>query len=332
MTVAAQEAAKNLSEKFSGSIIHNTQLLDANQLQRLCVTLGRSHLHGTVPSPVHSLAHIPTSRTRLPRGYHLVYFTPYCFEKDLEPDGAESSQVYNQIIPPPPFTRRMWAGGSIEWFKQSLRVNHFAHETTKLARASAKQSHGDWKLRLNIEKAYYLARGENPGQIALIDRRTWIYSKPEPVVDGPVCVSESSLLPPEYKTEILDMPDGTQQLIYSPVALFRFSALIFNSHMIHYNESWTRQKEGHPGLVVHVPLIIINVLDFWRDSCRRGDRSHKGPVSTKKIDYRIMAPIYAGERFTIEILPTEERLPGNHQLWLTVTTNNYPKKEKKSRT
>ena len=82
---------------------------------------------------------------------------------------------------------------------------------------------------------------------------------------------------------------------WSPTALFRFSALTFNGHKIHYNEDWTSTVEGHPGLVVHGPLNLINMLDYWRDVYGRG--------YPREIRYRAMAPIYAGEKY---LLRTED--------------------------
>jgi hydroxyacyl-ACP dehydratase HTD2-like protein with hotdog domain len=80
-------------------------------------------------------------------------------------------------------------------------------------------------------------------------------------------------------------------LRWSPTGLFRFSALTFNGHKIHYNEDWTLSVEGHPGLVVHGPLNLINMLDYWRDI--------QGQTSPREIVYRATAPVYAGEEYQI---------------------------------
>ena len=82
---------------------------------------------------------------------------------------------------------------------------------------------------------------------------------------------------------------------WSPVALFGFSALTFNAHKIHYNEGWTREVEGHPGLVVHGPMNLINMLDYWRDIHQAGDET----LRLRQIEYRATAPIYAGEEYRI---------------------------------
>lgn len=87
-----------------------------------------------------------------------------------------------------------------------------------------------------------------------------------------------------------DIPQ--RKVSWSPVALFRFSALTFNAHMIHYNESWTRNVEGHPAVVVHGPLNLIGMLDYWRDV-------HGNGKAPGEISYRALSPLYAGDEYTV---------------------------------
>lgn len=84
----------------------------------------------------------------------------------------------------------------------------------------------------------------------------------------------------------------------TPVTLFRFSALTFNAHKIHYNKEWCRDVEGHRDLVVHGPLNLINMLNLWRDS-RTED------ALPKRIKYRMTSPLYVEERYRV-ILDEEE--------------------------
>lgn len=82
-----------------------------------------------------------------------------------------------------------------------------------------------------------------------------------------------------------------RKLRWSPVGLFRFSALTFNGHKIHYDESWTQSVESHPTQVVHGPLNLISMLDYWRDVIGKGDAG--------EISYRAMSPLYAGDSYQI---------------------------------
>ena len=92
----------------------------------------------------------------------------------------------------------------------------------------------------------------------------------------------------------MPFPEGkhVRDFCQTPVTLFRFSALTFNGHKIHYNKEWCRQVEGHRDLVVHGPLNLINMVNLWRDV--RG-----GNVLPKKISYRATSPLYAGEKYRV---------------------------------
>lgn len=86
------------------------------------------------------------------------------------------------------------------------------------------------------------------------------------------------------------------------MTLFRFSALTFNAHKIHYLPEWCREVEGHRTSVVHGPLNLINILDFWRDTARNGDEE----AVPRSIEYRAMSPIYVGEPYRL-LLEKRER-------------------------
>src|SRR4051812_25278366 len=61
----------------------------------------------------------------------------------------------------------------------------------------------------------------------------------------------------------------------TPISLFRFSALTFNAHKIHFHPGWSSEVEGHPTTVVHGPLNLVNLLDLWRDYTRSGNKPPK---------------------------------------------------------
>ncbi|EGU73031.1 hypothetical protein FOXB_16462 [Fusarium oxysporum f. sp. conglutinans Fo5176] len=94
----------------------------------------------------------PPNGTALPPGYHLVYFTPSVVESDLGLDGTDTS--FNA---PLPFTRRMWAGGRIQWFDgKPLCIGEEVEERTRLLSAEPKQLRdGSDMVLVNVEKAYW---------------------------------------------------------------------------------------------------------------------------------------------------------------------------------
>lgn len=68
--------------------------------------------------------------------------------------------------------------------------------------------------------------------------------------------------------------------------------------MIHYNESWTRNVEGHPAVVVHGPLNLIGMLDYWRD-VHAGAATTQGQEEVGEITYRALSPLYAGDEYVV---------------------------------
>lgn len=91
-----------------------------------------------------------------------------------------------------------------------------------------------------------------------------------------------------------------KMLTPSAVTLFRFSALTFNPHKIHYSLPWARDVEGHRDIVVHGPLNLINILDLWRDT-RTPAPSAAVPEAflPASIAYRATSPLYAGDRYQL---------------------------------
>ncbi|KAG9255497.1 putative cytoplasmic protein [Emericellopsis atlantica] len=274
--LTAQEAADRLVANFGGNkTFERRQLLDGNQLQKLLDTLNR---------PTGDVT--PANGTPIPPGYHLVYFTPTDAETSLGRDGTD--KTFNA---PAPFTRRMWAGGTMRWDADAdLRVGDEVTEITRLVSATPKKSSSVGEMVVvEVEKEFVGSRGR-----ALRDRRSWVF---RPEIDETLVPANLKALDVDVRapsvSEDVKTDDGNgivRQVQWSPVALFRFSALTFNAHKIHYNEDWTRRVEGHPGVVVHGPLNLISMLDYWRDV-------HGS--SPTGITYRAMSPLYAGERYQI---------------------------------
>ncbi|KAI1491096.1 hypothetical protein F5X96DRAFT_491918 [Biscogniauxia mediterranea] len=281
---AASAAAHMLCAPQAFTKRTRRQIIDGNQLQKLSLALQRPLLYKDMDVSERA----PRRGTPLPAGYHLAYFTPVGLEGDLGADGTD--RAFN---PPAPFTRRMWAGGRMIWPRGSTRllcVGAEVEERTRLVGASAKMgSDGQEMVLVQVDKQFWVKRG-----LAVIDQRTWIFRKE---VDEP---SEAAQMP--LRDAVVTGPSTVKdvhrrrgysyrELRWSPVGLFRFSALTFNGHRIHYDPSWCATVEGHRGCVVHGPLNLINMLDYWRDG-------HPDEV-VKEITYRATAPLYAGDTYRI---------------------------------
>ncbi|KAI0798390.1 hypothetical protein GGR55DRAFT_672427 [Xylaria sp. FL0064] len=328
-TLTAAQAASALLSRFKGKTRTATQMLDANQLQKLSLTLSRRELYPGLDVS----AQPPPVGTVVPPGYHLVYFTPggiECAEGEVGADGTDTS--WNA---PAPFTRRMWAGGRMRWdisgqgdgkgerrdegetvgigMRESrekgrgegmqLRVGDEVTEKTRLVSAVPKRSRdGSEMVLVQVEKEFWGPRG-----LALVDERSWIF-RPEATTPSPAAsrtLREAVISGPSTVKDIAQ--EGAyphRHFRWSPTGLFRFSALTFNGHKIHYDPAWSAAVEGHPGCVVHGPINLICMLDYWRDHCAavtegRGGKGVGGVRGIKEIRYRAVAPVYAGESYGI---------------------------------
>ncbi|OAR01462.1 hypothetical protein LLEC1_05504 [Akanthomyces lecanii] len=285
----AQDAAARLLDSFAGKTVRRRQLIDGNQLQKLSLTLGRTSIGA------HNVAErAPPVGTLVPPGHHLVYFTPDGVEADLGPDGSD--RTYNAAAP---FSRRMWAGGRMQWPSDgaSIRVGDEVEERTTLLSATAKKSRSAGEMVL-VEVIKEL---EGPRGVAIVDKRSWVF-RPE-VDPSNAAAPEPPRQTRQGPTLIEDVANqskfAVRNFCWSPVGLFRFSALTFNGHKIHYNEGWTTAVEGHPGVVVHGPLNLISMLDYWKDV-------HGNGQPPKEVVYRAVSPLYAGDQYQVHTASVEE--------------------------
>jgi len=161
--VSAAEAAKEILGRYGGKPVSvREQLIDANHLRLMSLTLGRSKLHEKVSLDADGA---PVDGTPLPAGYHWIYFTPTDRENTLGIDGTDKT-----LNPLAPWQRRMWAGGSMEWAqdpKKILRVGQRVRETTEITSAEEKtMRNGDSMILAGLVKTF-----ENEHGVALVDKR-----------------------------------------------------------------------------------------------------------------------------------------------------------------
>ncbi|EXJ81299.1 hypothetical protein A1O3_07589 [Capronia epimyces CBS 606.96] len=299
----AQSVAEAFLDKFSkGQTFVRKQLLDANQLRLFSLTLDRPHIWPRSALLSKTLEETePLPGTPIPAGYHLIYFTPAQLPGILGQDGTDAS-----FNPDSPFTRRMWAGGSCHWpgadpnsSRQALlRVGDTVTEVTKVLSCEPKiiRKTGESMLVVGIEKEFRNSKDE----LCVLDQRSWVFraafdaSKPVPVVPRPPELSQAEL-EEAAKGKIV------REYSRSEATLFRFSALTFNAHRIHYDKPWATEVEGHRGVVVHGPMNLLAMLDLWRDeTVNQGvGTARDDVVYPQKITYRATSPVYAREPYRV---------------------------------
>lgn len=116
----------------------------------------------------------------------------------------------------------------------------------------------------------------------------------------PLPIAQQNKLPDSVAQEA----DGMyrRRFMQTPVTLFRFSALTFNPHKIHYSLPWAQDVEGHRNIVVHGPLNLILMLDFWRDLQYEHTGKDRADIYSRipqSIAYRATNPLYADEEYEI---------------------------------
>ena len=184
----------------------------------------------------------------LPPAWLALYFLPRFGPDELRPDGSPRDAG---VVPAMPLPRRMFAGESVR-FLRPLRIGEAVRRETELADISVK-SGGTGTLVF----ATVASRVFGPDGLALEEERRTVFR--EEVKAGERNQSPRREAPPT------DVP-WRRRVTPDAVLLFRFSALTFNSHRIHYDRTWAVETEGYPGLVVHGPLTTALLLDFARDS------------------------------------------------------------------
>lgn len=283
ISASTKRLAKDLLKhaKTAPAVVRK-QIIDANQAHKLSLTLNRPSLYQVLDIDDDSSR---LQGIQLPPGYHLIYFTPVALPDTLGVDGTDIS-----YSPASPFTRRMWAGGELKWEKcNPLLIGEEATESTKLVSAEPKITRaGEEMIVVGVEKVYENKRGR-----ALVDKRDWVFRKQlteaTPLPDYvPVSAGNDDNLPLASQE---DSSQKSRDFLQTDVSLFRFSALTFNGHKIHYSRPWCREVEGHRDVVVHGPLNLINMLDFWRDE------AEMDLDIPRSIRYRATAPFYAGEKY-----------------------------------
>lgn len=324
---ASSSSPKAIAEAFlskfsTGQTFVRQQLLDANQLRLFSLTLDRPHLWSSSGILSRTLEDTePLPGTPVPPAYHLTYFTPTQLPGRLGQDGTDAS-----FNPDAPFTRRMWAGGSCHWpgvdpsllEPALLRVGDVVTEVTKVLSCEPKviQKTGESMLVVGVEKEFRNSKDE----LCVLDRRNWVFrpvldpSKPAPLVPKPTELSRSELDEAAKGKIICGYNRGE-------ATLFRFSAVTFNAHRIHYDKAWATEVEGHRNVVVHGPMNLIAMLDLWRDqTVNQGLGVARGDiVYPQKIDYRATSPVYAGEPYRVMM---SDDAVGKKEADVTVVSND----------
>jgi 3-methylfumaryl-CoA hydratase len=239
----------------------------------------------------------PPAGTPLPALWHWLYFLPLHRQSEIGPDGHAKRGGF---LPPVPLPRRMWAGSQFE-FHKLLLVGDALTRTSTIADVTEKSGRTG---PLVFVKVRHEIRRNDESQVALTEFHDIVYReapKPDDVAPPPKAA------PSESPWEKKWVPDD--------VLLFRYSALTFNGHRIHYDRRYVTEVEGYPGLIVHGPMIATLLLDLLR---------HKLPdAEVARYEFRAVRPIFDINHFFVCGAPqadgkTFQLWARDHEGWLAM--------------
>jgi 3-methylfumaryl-CoA hydratase len=213
----------------------------------------------------------PEPGDAVPPCWHWLYFLPLHPASDLGTDGHAHRGGF---LPPVPLPRRMWAGSRLEWHKP-LRVGQAITKTSQIVDVSMKEGRTGPLVFVRARHEIGHVTG-----LSLVEEQDIVYR------DMP---KEGEPAPPVNPAPTTY--DWTREVIPDPVLLFRYSALTFNSHRIHYDRSYVTETEGYPGLVVHGPLIATLLLDLLR--------RNMPDAQVARFAFRAMKPTFDLETFRV---------------------------------
>ena len=254
--------------------------------------IGRSETRTDVaaPVPVELLAATlddgptPDVGDPLPPLWHWLYFVPRSPRSEI---GADGHARRGGFLPPVPLPRRMWAGARLRW-SDPIRIGDTIERVSRVADVTTKSGRSGDLVFVRVEHTISTARG-----VALVDEHDIVYRDVPP--------SGTTTVPPPAARR-----DAAWSLRVEPddVLLFRYSALTFNAHRIHYDRRYATTVEGYPGLVVHGPLIATLLVGLVR--------RHLPDARLAGFSFRAVAPLFDVAPFEVCGRPSDD---GTVDLW-----------------
>jgi len=225
-------------------------VIDARPLVLLSVTLDRDD---TPPRPGDAV----------PPLWHWLYFLPAYRQSEVGPDGHAKRGGF---LPPVPLPRRMWAGSRIEWHRP-LAVGAKATRESRIVSVTPKRGQSGELVFVVVRHEISVA-----GSLALTEEHDIVYRDLAPVDQE------------RRRTPATPPAAWTRRIVPDDVLLFRYSALTFNSHRIHYDRRYVTEVEGYPGLVVHGPLLATLLVDLLR--------RHRPDALLRRFEFRASKPLF----------------------------------------
>ena len=179
----------------------------------------------------------------IPGGWYVVLFGAEARQSTLGPDGHPAK---GQFLPPVPLPRRMFAGRRVE-FRAPLCIGDEVTRMSRIQSITPKQGRSGAMCFVTVRHEIASPRG-----LAVVEEQDLVYRE----------VSTAAPAKREAARSSAEVPDWTRTLTPDPTMVFRYSAITFNAHRIHYDAAYTREKEGYPDLVVNGGLTTLLLWEF----------------------------------------------------------------------
>ena len=212
----------------------------------------------------------PQTGDPLPPLWHWLFTMPIHPASALGADGHEKRGGF---LPPVALPRRMYAGGGVE-FIHPIRLGDQLNRLSTVAAVEAKTGKTGPLVFVKVRHEYRV--GE---VIALVETQDIVYRERDAAAAPP------KTAPPRSGAT------WSREASANEVMLFRFSALTFNAHRIHYDHDFTTRVEGYPGLLVHAPLLAVLLADLVESNLPHAQLS--------RFAFRAVRPVFANDRFTV---------------------------------
>jgi 3-methylfumaryl-CoA hydratase len=207
---------------------------------------------------------------------HWLYFLPVYRQSEAGPDGHAARGGF---LPPIPLPRRMWAGSRLDFVKP-LRVGAEVTRISRIKDIALKEGRSGTLAFVTVRHEVSDAEG-----LVLTDEHDIVYRGETTLAATPTPAPGGEA----WRREI--HPD--------PLLLFRYSAVTFNGHRIHYDHPYTTQVEGYPGLIVHGPLIATLLVDLMRRNLP--------DVTLRTYTFRALRPLFDTANFFTCGVPDDAR-------------------------
>jgi 3-methylfumaryl-CoA hydratase len=237
----------------------------------------------------------PARGTPVPPLGHWLYFLPTHRESEIGPDGHAKRGGF---LPPVPLPRRMWAGGRLKWEAANpLRVGDEVQRESRIASVEHKSGRSGDLVFVTVVHEIRNGRG-----LAVTEEHDIVYRAAAQPGD-----------PAPQPTAAPSNAAWQRELTPDDVLLFRYSALTFNGHRIHYDRRYVTEIEGYPGLIVHGPLIATLLVDLVR--------RHAPDAPVASFEFKALRPTFDGRPMRVNAVPAGKSIElwaQDHEGWLTM--------------